>query len=199
MDSKCRPLKSFPIRIWDFLIWRHSLGRTEYHANLIHLGKSNLTSSHEWKMIPRNKRFTMRKENIGAYPPSANPVYLYETAQLSDMNETRIAQVLLDLQRFLGMSQPLLDPPLHYSPGKKQSDQEKQRLIDSKKVDICEERYEQIRNKLIKIGAMAQEWILMHFLQSPDVYVSNPDHFREILEGYKRDPCLERRNLTTKT
>jgi hypothetical protein len=168
-----------------------TLGRASYHDSLIHLGKTNMTSVAERSLIHYTKRNDMKRNGIDAsYPKSPNPIYLYDTAQLSDTNDTRITRVLRDIENFLGLTQPL-DPPLHFSPGKKQAD-EKQRIVDSKKAHICEDRYKELRGQLLGIGKAAQEWILTYFLESPDVYVSNPEHFRSILEGYQRDPCEER-------
>ena len=164
-----------------------TLGRAAYSDSLIHLGKTPFQEVPERSLIHYVKRNDMKRNNIQAYPYTPNKVYLYDTAQLNDENTTRRSQLLVDIQNFLGLNQPL-DEPLHFSPGKEQAD-EKQKMIDEKKIKICEDQYKDVRNELIKIGKHSQEWILNWFLKSPDVYVSNRQHFIEILKGYQDDPC----------
>jgi hypothetical protein len=163
------------------------MNRAEYHNDLANLGKTNMTNA-ELKLFSVERK---RKLEKGGYQPkSPNKVFLYDTTQLNDKNKTRQAHFLRDLENYLGLTQEL-PPPLHFVPGKKVSS-EKQKARDAKKINVCDEKYAKKREALIKIGTSAQKWILVYFLASPDVMVSNPEHFRQVLESYQFDPCLEK-------
>lgn len=160
--------------------------RAEYQVHLANLGKTDVAHNHtEQGLFPET---TLQAWNASSFPqPSPNPIFIYDTAQLNDSNEARLQGFLQDLQNFLGLSQPL-PPPLHERPGKEQVT-ERQREIDLKKINVCDDRYEKQRNLLTRKGAKVQEWILDHFLTSPSVYVANRGHFRELVRMYGDDPC----------
>ena len=164
-----------------------TLGRAAYHANLLHLGKTNL-SADELKLLPRPTLRNLRKSNYTNFPTTPNKVYLYDTAQLSDTNETRKTQLLQDVSNFLGLNSPLKNL-MKVSPGKTAKSQIHQEMLDSQKIHICEDRYEQVRKKLIDIGTAVSDWIMTYLVNHPDLYISNRDHFYNILESYKHDPC----------
>lgn len=194
-----------------------SWSRAEYHVSLANLGKTTLpyntvttststnssgsnaqtTSSNGNK----NETTTALQDELDLFPPKVvknwkeskfppylpNPVFLYDTEQLSDKDDNRSNLFVQDLEHFLGLQDPL-PPPLHFKPGKDQPT-DKQRLIDSKKIKICDKRYAKQRQILLDIGTKVQAWILEYFVKSPDVYISNPEHFQEIVRRYAVDPC----------
>ena len=157
--------------------------RAKYHLSLVRLGKTNYTLErdafddnewdHLWKDRPQR---------------SPNPVFLYATEQLGDTNSTRVAIFRRHVQEFLGLTVPLDDHP-HYSPGKELNDTlqaERNKL----KIDICSEEHEDVRRQLLDIGKHATFWLRKYFIHAPDVVVSSPSHFLEILDSYNKDPCL---------
>jgi hypothetical protein len=162
-----------------------SLGRTEYHAALVHLGKTNQSDPAELALLP------WKKPPDTLFPPSPHPVFLYDIEQLSDPNNaTRMGQLLQDLQDFLGLT-TALPPPIQISPGRK-VDSATQTLRNALKIKICDEKYAPIREKIVvQYATKASQWILEYFVKHPDVRVANPEHFQEILKTYQRDPCLE--------
>jgi len=188
-----RVQNGYDIRPFDRLKYDNIIGsfgvhfsRAEYQVYLAHLGKTDLaTNVTEQALFPA--AIIEAWNHSGFFDPSLNPVFVYDTAQLNDPNATRLEGFVQDLQSFLGLAQPL-PPPLHEKPGKTH-DLRFQQEIDWKKINVCDERYERQRQKLINNGAKVQSWILNHFLSSPSVYVSNPDHFEQIVRGYRDDPC----------
>jgi hypothetical protein len=158
-----------------------SMIRAEFHNYLANLGKTNMTDA-ELKLFPRKRKQNQTK--------SPNKVFLYDTTQLNDKNKTRQAHFMRDLENYLGLTQEL-PPPLHFVPGKKVSS-ELQKERDAKKINVCDKKYASKRESLIKTGTSVQKWILEYFLASPDVIVSNPEHFRQVLESYQFDPCLKK-------
>jgi len=147
-----------------------------------------------------NKNGNSNKNNNPPYPRVPNPVFLYETAQLGDENTTRMEQFVRDVTNYLGLSSSDgvdLPPIPRHSPGKKLQNATLQAERDAKKIRICDERYAEQRKRLLTIGSRASQWILNYFLSSSnshDVFVSNPQHFRQILEGYSIDPCIPQKS-----
>ena len=59
-------------------------------------------------------------------------------------------------------------------------------------IDIFDEQYALIRSILLETGREAHRWIRDYLLKSDQVVVSSPDHFLELLDGWERDPCLDK-------
>jgi hypothetical protein len=189
-----------------------SWSRAEYHTALMYLGKTNMTREEEFSLFPRpakkqiQKRFDEQKQqqvaNVNEQQPMTpyirvpNPVFLYDTVQLErkendiEQSSLLIARFGQDMANFLGLSFPLPPPPRH-SPGKQLKNATLQAERNAKKIRICDERYIEQRQQLLEIGSRAARWILDYFLAAEDVFVSNPQHFREILKGYGQDPCIK--------
>jgi hypothetical protein len=186
-----------------------SFSRADYHTSLMYLGKTNLTAPEELALMPApaqkqiqkqlDKRNNLteidghRNSNNLLLPPFVqvpNPVFLYDTAQLSakDNHPALLHEFGQDIANYLGLSAALPPPPRH-SPGKRLLNATLQAERDAKKIHICEDRYMEQRKQLLHIGERAAKWILDYFLPSENVYVSNPEHFRDILRGYSQDPC----------
>jgi hypothetical protein len=56
-------------------------------------------------------------------------------------------------------------------------------------IDICDDKYLDLRRELTQKGRETQMWIRNKFLQSPDVTVANRNHFLELLDKWEQDPC----------
>jgi hypothetical protein len=118
-------------------------------------------------------------------------VFLYELSQLSDTNETREEWFLRDLQNFLHLRQAI-PPMIWIRPGKNlTTDLKEQR--DARKIDICDTGHNVLRDRLMENSLAASEWIERYFMKAKDVVVSNTNHFHELMERWKADPCVERR------
>jgi hypothetical protein len=68
-------------------------------------------------------------------------------------------------------------------------------------MNSCDDTYRDLRLRLLQVGKDAAEWIATYFLPHPDVTVSDPKHFRELLGTWSVDPCDGRRgaNATSAT
>lgn len=112
-------------------------------------------------------------------PRMENEVFLFEVSQPFDPREGRDVQYQKDLTKFLGLDSELglpekrtkPSPNLHYA------------------IDICDGKFEELRKELIETGTTAAKWITDYFMVLDDVTVSNPDHFRELLDTWSADPC----------
>ena len=159
------------------------LERSRFYFTLAKLGKTALNGS-ELNVFEPYHRNMLLSESPKYIP---NPIFIYDTSQLNDENETRSQAFRRDLAKYLGLSQEL-PPPLHYSPGHSLNETEQARR-DSLKIDICQPKYWKLRAALTRNGKKVELWIQTFLLQSKDVLISNPEHFLAILEDYKRDPC----------
>ena len=163
--------------------------RAEFHKSLVRLGKTNYTqekeafTQKEWKNLLKD---SPRK--------SPNPVFLYDTQQLADKDLARRLLFRQDMQNFLSLTEPF--PELvHNSPGKSLNATE-QAERDVKKLNICEEQHDEIRQTLMAKSKRSAYYIRSYFIHAPDVTVSSPDYFLEIMASYFQDPCILRNNAT---
>jgi len=153
---------------------------SKFHLHLDNLGKTRHSPEEE-------KLLTWDNKNKPKLPKMPNPVFLYEINQLHDENQTRADLYQTDLQHFLGLKEGLEPIVSSSSSSSKSSSQTKYVAID-----ICDVKYRFIRAELLKNAVEASTWIRRYFLQSPDVTVSSPEHFNELLEAWLVDPCMAR-------
>lgn len=151
---------------------------TRFHVHLSWMGKSpNVTSDEE------NALLGPRSHILASKAPVVNPIFLYDQQQFEDDNHERFQTLRLDLQHFLGLERLLRDPPArdsstaNYNPLKKYP------------LDICRPEYGQLREVLLVNGRNASTWILRYLLPHPEVTVSSPEYFTELLQAWRKDPC----------
>ena len=58
-------------------------------------------------------------------------------------------------------------------------------------IDICQAQYSQIRKILVHHGRRASTWMEQYLLKSPRIVVSSRTYFMEVLETWKKDPCID--------
>lgn len=151
-----------------FYAGRHFNKRVLYHANLAGLGKTNVLDDKEQRLLNWKQPVP---------PLMSNPVFLYEVSQQSDINATIYDQFRKDLSSFLGLKRTLdkFEMPRD--------------TYTSRAIDICEQKFDQLRVELCEHGTLAAEWILTYFLPLSDVSVSSPDYFITMLQTWGEDPC----------
>lgn len=145
-----------------------------YMDHLSRLGMTDRTDPEELKLL---SPILPRHRNV---PKLTNPVFLYEISQLHDKNIERTTQYRSDLQNYLGLDKPLTELQETKEP-------HHERLPGE--IDICEERYKLLREELMQIARNTSVWIRQYFLKAPNVYVSQPEYFSQILETWMDDPC----------
>jgi hypothetical protein len=143
-----------------------------FHNHLNLLRKTNQTTPEEKKLLtPLPSRVPFR--------PLHNQVFLYERSQLGDEDEARSYKYRRDFGNFLGLKHDEL-PTIVNKEGTKNH-----KFV----LDICEDRYRPLRRALMDIAKPASEWIRTYFMQSPEVVVSSPEFFNELLLEWMEDPC----------
>lgn len=143
-----------------------------YHVHLSDLGKTNVADPSEAKLLGTDP-------NKVQPPKMPNKVFLFEVSQPFDERSGRDVQYRKDLSNFIGLSTPLQpfrpvkydSPDYHYT------------------INICDGEFQQIRTELLENGRNAAAWIVTYFLGHPDVTVSSPAHFKELLQTWSVDPC----------
>jgi hypothetical protein len=143
---------------------------SKFHLHLDNLGKT-LRSPDELKFL------SWGNDKRPRIPKMKNPVFLYEVNQLRDANETRAAIFCSDLKNYLGLQKSLAPMSAKKGP------------VYTKAIEICEPRYNDLRDELMKNAKEASTWIQRYFLQSPDVVVSSPKYFNELMVSWSVDPC----------
>jgi hypothetical protein len=123
-------------------------------------------------------------------PKLMNPIFLYEIGQLHDTDPIRTAQFREDLKNYL-----CLQTPIDELTESKESHSDHPNK--SKEIDICSPDLKSVHDELMKIAHDASIWIRKYFLQLPNVHVSSPDHFNELLQAWLDDPCDKRKNRAT--
>jgi len=160
----------------------------------------NFRIHNEFPMLPPQKLVgKCRKLNQGVCTDRANfsqhlskieasrKVFLYEMNQLQD-NEL-VDTFILDLGEFLSLKTPLQGPMIHVKPGRNPVSIEHENKLVSQKIDICEDQYTELRGLLQRQASESATWILNDFLVNPNVKVSSPDNFKQLLRKWHDDPC----------
>jgi hypothetical protein len=144
-----------------------------FHANLATLGLTNRSSSREMDFLS-----TKAQLRRAMRPALSNSIFLFEQTQLDAVRDARVAEALrLDLSSFLGLRTPLSPLTRAY-----------QSPTDAR-FSICEPRYADLRQELVRVGKAASSWILDFFLDQPTVTVSSRTEFARLLEAWGEDPC----------
>lgn len=145
-----------------------------YHKNLARLGKTNPHGD------PREaKLLGISKKKKKALHVMKNPVFLYDSSQPFDLNNTRAEIYWQDLSNYIGVSKPL-EPPGYMKSSRN----------STVAINICDKKFQQLRSELVEIGKAASDWIQNYFMIHPDVKVSSPKYFKEELNTWQTDPCL---------
>jgi hypothetical protein len=146
--------------------------RANFHANLAIFGKTNMTN-------PAERSLLRLRDKYQFISPIENRVFLYDVAQLYDVNTTRTQLFKKDLKDFLGLQADMPEP-------KNASSGTKPKYT---KIDICQPKFDNLRTELVAVGKRASLWIRKYFLNSDQVFVSSRDFFEESLKEWKLDPC----------
>jgi hypothetical protein len=122
---------------------------------------------------------------------------------------TRATRFRQDLQMFLELSEPLEDPMMWVQPGQTPASPQRARELKEKKINICDESYNELRRILLKQASHTATWMqTVWFHQSPqtttttgtgtgttapnlynNVHVSSPEYFHQLLNTWHVDPC----------
>lgn len=158
--------------------WRGVTTRNaRFDVFLLQLGKTNMTTMEleELKSVPQM-----------AVVPNSFQVFLYSLEQMEDANITRKENFQHELESFLDLKHPM-------NIGHENLNNFVGQNAHKETIDICDSKYEELRNELVSQGRESQLWLRDKFLKSPDVTVANRDHFLQTLQAWESDPCAARK------
>jgi hypothetical protein len=159
--------------------------QAKFHEPLALLGKTKMSTPEEQQYFP--KGFSSFVNQTGS---SGHEIFLYDISQIADNNERRQRQFRDDLQRFLHVDEPF--SPLS-------EDKESRRRLSGletstfpnahKRINICDRKYDGLRDVLLKIGKDASRWIRQYFIHAGGVHVSSVEFLDQALARWEIDPC----------
>lgn len=154
---------------------------------LLKLGKTmNSPTPRTLQIINENR---MRQNLLGAtIPLHPNPVFLVTWEQLTDTDPDRQAQLVDDLEYFLGIRSgiPFLQLPLDQEFLKMNTKNEDPHVHN---IEICNGNFRPLRRALMDISRRSAQWIRDDFLASTTVTCSQMDWFSDNLNSWMHDPC----------
>ena len=152
-----------------------SSASVRFELFLMQLGKTVLTPNDMLELSQQNYELAVKPSNF--------TVFLYTVDQLEDTNEVRTGNLRRELQKFLGLQTPI-QPFGHENKNHAVGD-----TGHKESINICDENYKYLRERMLEQGAKTATWIRDHFIESPDVIVANKVHFVETLLLWSKDPC----------
>lgn len=138
------------------------------------LGKTNMS-------MPELQDFVGRPHM--AVRPNTFKVFLYSLDQMKDKDEKRSRAFREEVRNFLQLDSPL--PPF----GHENINNFVGEYAHPETVDICDSRYDGVRDVLVGHGRTMERWVRKEFIKSADVTVANEKHFLETIRSYGSDPC----------
>ena len=175
-----------------------------FHHHLALMGKTSMSSEEELSLfLPEPPR---RRPYHDTVP---NEIFLYEITQLY----SKASRYRNDLAEYLGLKN-CLSPIIRAPKGSNSTNTTNTTALGNstewagtgnstsatgtdsaaikvggRRMNICDEKYKPLRDELIRNGSAASKWIRTYFLGHPDVTVSSPAYFRELLLTWLEDPC----------
>ena len=147
-----------------------------FHVHLNVLGKTNTRDPREAALLGSGVRVP-----VATRAPLHHSVFVYEARQLN--SGSHFEQMRQDLTQYLGLDEPLGPSPPPESAEANFNPRRKYPL------DVCRPEYTVLRHVLVQHAVNASTWIREYFMHHPEVVVSSPDYFRELLMDWHRDPC----------
>jgi len=180
---------------------RTCTSKGDFAFELMRLGKQNYNKLDHSSPTPLeleivNKYLPTRHMDPAAVPYMENPVFLFDTNQLSD-DEANSLQFRRDMTNFLGL-QTVLGPIPHNKPGAQLEHHDADQR-NKRKMDICDNQHQYLREHLMELARHTSRWIRESgFLDVPTVFVSQRERFEEQLRvDWMRDPCEAKKSTTT--
>lgn len=165
--------------LWEThgLVWRDlSRDSARYDLYLAQLGKTSLNATQLAMFLDKDMLAIM---------PNHFEIFLYTMDQIDDSDQSRKQKFEDSLLTFMDID-PRLSP---IELGHKNKNHFTGSSGYPETINICATSFADIRASLLEQGKEASRWILDDFVHSPDVSVTNMDHFRESLNSWSEDPC----------
>lgn len=153
--------------------------RARFHSALARMGLTEMDSHEEIALLvgSRYANKTNEVSRVASQKHSiklSNPVFIYEVRQIHDTISSK--QLSRDIQQYIQVEDRLPEI-VSYSQNKKRT------------IHICNEEHDMVRKLLVEHGRDAADWIQKYFVHSPNIFVSAPESFLNLLNDWRSDPC----------
>ena len=145
-----------------------------------------LSRLHLTPMEDREEMELLDFHKLETVPEFNGTLFLMESGQLPEMAANTSTGVAIkdSLESYIGLPpKSLVDR--EFPPKPNHDDRTRTQM------NICDEKYEVLRNELVKRGRKAGHWILEYLLKSDRVVVPDRDHFVELIRNWSVDPCIK--------
>jgi hypothetical protein len=159
--------------------------QVRFHVHLSLLGKKSNDGAARQILDMPYAYWSQKFELMG--DPLPNQVLIYEARQLTTKGFERRNLLRQDLQRFLELE---IELPLW-------TNETKEIKSDRKLLNICDNKYFDLRTELMEVSMKAYVWLQRRFLDGPGVEVADREHFDKLLSDWVVDPCEASNNTTT--
>uniref|UniRef100_A0A7S2EMF7 Sulfotransferase domain-containing protein n=1 Tax=Ditylum brightwellii TaxID=49249 RepID=A0A7S2EMF7_9STRA len=150
--------------------------RGKFHHALSRFGKTPMSTEREINLLNHHNM---------SISTSKAKIFLVELNQLNEEIDPIKGNIFRnDLRDFLGLKQDL-PPMIPTEKKRKERSDERHEFF----INICDAKHAALRHVLLQHGRDASDWIREFFIHSPDVVVSSPDYFVELLRRWGQDPC----------
>jgi hypothetical protein len=148
---------------------------SSFHYFLSRLRLTPMSDDREWQLLDHHSLKILKYFN--------GTLFLLESEQLHDisgLNATRGMAIRSELEKYIDLEPGAL----------------LQRAFPPKDTlemlkNICHDEYEGLRGELVERGGRAGKWIIEYLLKSDRVVVPNREHFIELVENWRVDPCIK--------
>lgn len=148
-----------------------SMKSSRFDLFLMQLAKTRMSAKNMKELAQAGYDLTIK--------PNQMKIFLYTADQINEQDSSRATAFRSELQDFLGLTKPI-DAFNHENVNHQ---------VYPESIDICDDKWIQVRSKLIEEGAKTAKWIREQFMHSDDVVVANKEHFLQSLESWNTDPC----------
>jgi len=155
-------------------------GLAQYEKYFMQFGKVDLTQ-HELGMLSKHTPATTLLS-------TPNKIFLYTTEQFQDKNVTRSDSFLNDLASFMEIEETVTSDMM---PKSNSFDQTRQEKLKGKRFKICDDDHKEVRKVLVENGRVTANWFQAKLSKEiDDVVIGGREHFFDLLETWKEDPCV---------
>merc|ERR1712238_544708 len=172
------------------LLGHHTLSVHDFkHASmfLMEVGQLGIETMEEEMLEAEEVKMSTAEGNTTTLSRSTTTT----TTTTTTVQREKADRFVNDIENYLGLEGPTLErfrikkKKITTVKGSKGSKDD----TTNKHFNICETKYINLRHELLKIGKNSSQWIIDYFIKSSHVFVSNEEHFVELVKRWDKDPC----------
>lgn len=145
---------------------------SNFHQALSRLHLTPLTSEDEHRLLGNH--------NLSIHSNWKGRLFLSEIGQIGDKNATRKTIWDREYEKFLGL-EPNSFSSFHAH-----------KSHHPTFIHICDDEHKPVRDVLLEKGKLAATWIQKYLMNADRVVITDRNHFYQLLEKWKVDPCEEK-------